>query len=103
MRPRPCLECGTPTTTGPRCPTHTRQRDAARGTRQTRGYGPEHQRARTELIALLPTMCGYGCGTLLVTPQQLIAAHRVDGHPQYGWLPSCRSCNEQAKHNRIQP
>jgi hypothetical protein len=45
MAKRPCSEPGCPTlTTTTRCPTHTRQRDKARGTRQQRGYDAAHTR-----------------------------------------------------------
>lgn len=45
-----CLEPGCPTLVrdGSRCPTHERARDRARGTRQQRGYGADHDRLRAE-------------------------------------------------------
>jgi hypothetical protein len=98
--PRPCLVSGCPllTTTGPRCPTHTRQKDQARGTRQQRGYDATHDQARRALIATLPHYCAYGCGRTLTHPNELVAAHRVDGHPEHGWIPSCQQCNRAAMH-----
>ena len=49
MARRPCAEPGCPTITdATRCPTHTRARDRARGTRQERGYGAAHDRLRAD-------------------------------------------------------
>ena len=45
---RVCAEPGCPElSTNPRCATHTREVDRARGTRQQRGYDAEHDRLRT--------------------------------------------------------
>jgi len=82
---------------GSRCPGCARRREGTRPSRETRGYGREHQAARRALVALcaergaLPCACG--CGTL-VTPDTLVAAHVLDGRPEYGWVASCRRCNE---------
>ena len=46
-----------------------------RPSRQARGYGAEHQRARALLRTLLPTPCAYGCGTVIVAASDLVAAH----------------------------
>lgn len=47
MTKRVCVEPGCPIlTTTTRCPGHTRARDKARGTRQERGYGAEHDQLR---------------------------------------------------------
>lgn len=47
MAKRVCAEPGCPTlTTTTRCPTHTRQRDRDRGTRQQRGYDAAHDQQR---------------------------------------------------------
>jgi len=47
MAMRVCAEAGCPELTkGTRCPTHTRTRDKARGTRQERGYDAAHVRLR---------------------------------------------------------
>ena len=86
---RPCLTCGTPTT-GTYCPTH-------RKTTTQRGYGTAHRQARTQLARTLPALCGYGCGRLLTAESRWVAAHRVDSHPEYGYLAACPSCNERAK------
>lgn len=96
MTRRPCLDCGTP---GPasRCPTCTLALGRQRPNRQARGYGAEHERARRQLIAQLPTAC-HGCGMALLTPQTMVAGHRVDGRPEYGYVAVCRGCNERMKH-----
>lgn len=95
---RPCLEPGCPTlTNGSRCLTHTRTKDRARGSRQARGYDAAHEAERRALLALLPCPCGYGCGRTLTTPNELVAAHRIDGHPEYGYLPACTRCNQRAR------
>lgn len=94
---RPCLECGTPTE-GTRCPTHRKAWDRGRRPTATRrGYDRDHRAARAALRDGLPGLCGYGCGTLLFPDGDWVAAHRVDGQPEFGWLASCRSCNERAK------
>lgn len=47
MAKRVCAEPGCPELTNTtRCPTHTRQRDRARGTKAERGYGADFQRQR---------------------------------------------------------
>lgn len=95
---RPCLDCGAlvpyPAT---RCPVHRSARWAHRGTTASRGYGAAHQAARRTLASMLPGPCGYGCGTTLYPGDDWVAAHAVDGQPEFGWLASCRSCNERAK------
>lgn len=91
---------------GRRCGACDRRRALSRGPRvdlreratpSARGYGHAHQQARAQLVAMLPTPCGYGCGVMLTTSAQLVAAHVVDGDPTEGYLPSCRGCNERAK------
>ena len=77
--------------------TPCRECERRRPSRQARGYGAAHQRARALLLTLLPTPCAYGCGTVIITASDLVAAHVVDGDPSAGWQASCRSCNERAK------
>lgn len=105
-RPRPCIDC-TRLTTTTRCPActaaHTTAREATRPSRQQRGYDAAHDAARRALVAQLPTHCGYGCGTMIATPRQLVAAHRVDGQPEHGWLASCARCNQRAKRPHPHP
>lgn len=70
--PHPCPEpgCTTPVPAGTsRCPAHTRARDKARGTRQSRGYDAGHDRARrtlAPLVAMGHATC-WRCG-LPITP-----------------------------------
>lgn len=78
---------------GTRCPACERRRPS----RQARGYDAAHTRARAVLLGTLPTTCAYGCGTVLRTPGDTVAAHVVDGDPSAGWVVACRSCNERAK------
>lgn len=90
MALRPCIVCGQPTPTGSRCARHRRPNAHARG------YNQAHRRARARLLATMPAPCGYGCGTTL-DATTMVAAHIIDGDPDAGWIPSCRSCNERAK------
>lgn len=99
MPNRSCLDCGR-VQNASRCPECQRIRDRARGSRQERGYGTEHDRARRNLVAMLPCFCGYGCGRLLQTAAELVAAHRVDGRPEHGWIASCARCNQRARADR---
>lgn len=51
-----CAESGCPELTHTtRCTTHTREKDKARGTRQERGYGQQHDRLRVEWEPLVAT------------------------------------------------
>jgi hypothetical protein len=99
---RPCIDCGTPTPADRCDPCRlVRNRKRLRQSSNARGYGKEHKQARTELLTLLPAYCGYGCGLVLLTPADMVAAHVVDGDPEAGWIASCRSCNERAKGRRV--
>ena len=97
---RPCLDCGRLTRERTRCSTCRKAADKLRGTATQRGYGAAHRAARMELKARLPDECGYGCGTWLEPEGDWVAAHVVDGAPEYGYLASCRTCNERAKRTR---
>ena len=84
-----------------RCPACERRRDAARPSRNARGYDAQHYAARAALAAQIygaggTVPCGYGCGTR-VSADTMVAAHLVDGRPEMGWIAACRSCNERAK------
>lgn len=104
---RPCLCTGCPvhpgrctrTTPRTRCVPCERYRDRERGTRQDRGYGPEHQAARRTLAGTLPYPCGY-CGVVVQPDERWVAAHEVDGRPEFGWKVSHPICNERAKRPR---
>ena len=78
---------------GTRCAACERRR----ASRQARGYDAVHERARAVLETTLPTPCAYGCGTILRSAAEMVAAHVVDGDPTAGWVAACRSCNERAK------
>ena len=80
-----------------RCPSCTAARDRSRGSTTDRGYGASHPRARDELREQLPDFCGYGCGTWIEPGDRWVAAHRIDGDPEAGYLLSCPPCNERAK------
>ena len=94
MPVRPCLDCGA-LSNGTRCPPCTKLNKPSA---HKRGYDGAHRAARTRLAATLPAPCGYGCGRILEPDSDWVAAHVIDGDPGAGWLASCRSCNEQAKH-----
>jgi hypothetical protein len=68
-----------------------------RRTTVARGYGPAHKRIREQLKTTLPAPCGYGCGRRLEPDGRWVAAHRVDGHPELGYIAACDSCNEGAR------
>jgi len=89
---RPCPEF----TTGTRCAFHERLREAARGSREDRGYGADHRSARAALERTLPAPCGY-CGTTIYPGERWVAAHVVDGDPTAGWMVAHPACNERAK------
>lgn len=70
MALRPCPVAGCPTLIPPGaryCPTHTRDRDKARGTRQARGYNASHYGLRAawqrRINAGEHVTCACGCGT----------------------------------------
>jgi hypothetical protein len=65
--------------------------------RQARGYGAAHERARASLAAMLPAPCACGCGAVLDVGSDWVAAHLVDGNPSAGWAAMCRSGNERMK------
>ena len=82
---------------GTRCVVCERRRPS----RQARGYDAVHERARAVLATTLPTACAYGCGTVLRSAAEMVAAHVVDGDPTAGWVAACRSCNEHAKRREV--
>jgi hypothetical protein len=93
---KPCIQCGAPIATGShRCDLCKIVR--SRPSAWSRGYNTAHKQARADMVGALPTPCGYGCGKVLAHESELVAAHVIDGNPDAGWLPSCRSCNERAK------
>lgn len=95
-----CAEPGCPTLTDrTRCNTHERARDRARGTRQERGYGADHDREakrwrdavrRGELVTC------WRCGDPITDPNDCHLGHddhdrRVTRGPEHG-----RGCNLSA-------
>ena len=96
----PCAEadCPTPVPHGTsRCPTHTRARDRARGTRQQRGYGAEHIRERRRWQNLIqagaPVTCAR-CGTPILPGADWHLDHAEDRTQYLG--PSHAQCNLSA-------
>lgn len=79
-----------------RCPACERVYQQRLGTTAQRGYGSAHQAARTRIAATLPAPCGY-CGIVIGPGERWDAAHRVDGHPEYGYVPAHPRCNQRAK------
>jgi 5-methylcytosine-specific restriction endonuclease McrA len=94
MARRPCLDCGT-LTPNTRCPTHTRTRDQARGSRQARGYDRAYEQARDAAIRNA-THCAT-CGDLFTTENPATGGHvraiRNGGSTSDGIKPECRRCN----------
>jgi hypothetical protein len=90
----PCAEPGCPElTTTTRCPTHTRQADAARGTTTARGYGNQHQAARRRWAPRVATgtiRCAR-CGQRIRPGQPWDLDHTDDRRGYRG--PSHLSCN----------
>lgn len=76
--------------------TPCRECERRRPSRQVRGYGPAHDRARRALAATLPAACVY-CGAIVGLGERWVAAHLVDGDPSAGWGVSHPACNERAK------
>lgn len=74
MAPRPCLDCGTPTP-GSRCPTCQARKTMARGTRQQRGLGRDHELMRAALLSTA-RVCAL-CGLPPTATDPLTAGHKV--------------------------
>jgi hypothetical protein len=95
--PRPCLDCGTPTGDGSRCPPCERTRDAARGTTTQRGYGTSHQRARRQhAAAFRPGQPCARCGRPIATLEQADLGHN-DDRTGYNGLEHA-ACNRGCRH-----
>ena len=77
---------------GTSCRACQRRRDAARGSREDRGYGADHQRARRALAAALPQPCAY-CGVTVTAAERWVAAHVRDGDPTSPRMVAHPSCN----------
>ena len=96
MTKRVCSEPGCPVLIdqGTRCPTHTRQRDQARGTRQARGYDAAHDRLRASyqrrMDAGEPFVC-WRCSRL-IDPDDWHLGHDDHDRTRYRG-PECPPCN----------
>ncbi len=95
MARRPCAEPGCPTITdATRCPTHTRARDRARGTRQERGYGAAHDRLRADYQRRMDrgeTFECWRCGDD-INPERWTLGHCDDDRAHYHG-PECPPCD----------
>lgn len=97
---RVCAEPGCPTlTTNRRCPTHTRQVDKARGTRQQRGYTKHHDALRAHWQHRMDTgeqvHCWRpNCGQV-IDPNNWHLGHDDHNRTIYRG-PECPLCNLQA-------
>lgn len=93
---RVCAEPGCPEVTdSTRCPTHTRTRDRARGTRQARGYDADYDRRRnsdTAALAAGHTLTCWRCGTL-VLPHDYSLGHCDDDRTVIHGPEHLRTCN----------
>lgn len=83
MRLCPVPGCGV-ATGGGRCPSHKRDAERARGTRQRRGYGSAHLRMRAVLLPLaIGTRCAI-CNRIMHEYESLDLDHsiplRIDRH-----------------------
>ena len=90
---RTCVDCGA-LTRRTRCPDCQRTREHARGTRQQRGYGPEHTRLRRDYQARMnrgePFTC-WRCGDP-IDPEHWMLGH--DDNDRTTWRgPECIPCN----------
>lgn len=96
-----CTEPGCPELTNKtRCPTHTRQRDAARGTRQQRGYDKEYdQRRKTDLARLTngEVLTCWRCGDYVLPHDYSLGHCDVDRTVIHGpeHLTKCNLANTQ--------
>jgi len=91
--PKPgCPELIPPTAKG--CLAHRREYETRRGTRQERGYGPEHDRLRADWQRRIDSgevvYCARGCGTQ-ITGRAFDLGHADDRATYNG--PECRTCN----------
>jgi hypothetical protein len=95
----PCLApgCGelvTTTTRGRRCKRHRQQLEQARGSRQARGYGAEHDARRRELAPIVEAgqaRCSR-CGELIAPGSAWDLGHDDDDRARYAG-PEHQACN----------
>lgn len=95
MTRRPCLECGAPTSNGPRCRAHTTV--PAKAPTASRGYGGDHQAERerqrpfVESGAARCTRCGKP-----IRPGEAWALDHDDNDRSRYLGPAHARCNSQA-------
>lgn len=110
MSLRVCLEPGCPTLTHkPRCERHRGERERARGTRQQRGYGAEHDRLRAEYQRRMDAGETFTCWRCAeagkpheVDPQHWHLGHDDDDRSIYRG-PECPAGNLATSQRRISP
>lgn len=94
-----CASCGAIVRPGARCSCKPNASRPKRS-RQERGYGANHTRARKQLKDLLErrgmVRCFY-CPVVIRNGEKWVAAHIVDGDPSKGWAIAHPVCNERAK------
>ena len=99
--PRPCLDCGTLTTNGPRCEAHALQAERARSRqRGRRHYTGTYDRDAKQLRATA-TACHW-CPRPFTDTDPVTADHLLPGDPASPLVPAHRSCNS-SRGNRERP
>ena len=98
MSKRVCSQpgCATLIDTSGYCPTHARERDKARGSKQARGYGQSHVKERAKwaaIIARMPVLCSR-CRQPISAGMDWHLDHTDDRHGYRG--PSHATCNLSA-------
>lgn len=92
MPPRPCIQCGTPTTRT-RCPACERTHQAKRNARRPWYQDPHYQATRHAMQASLPLTC-HLCREPITTPQDL----HVDHDPPAATVTDWRACDLKPSH-----
>ena len=98
MAARVCLDCPRiipATTRKGRCPDCARAHDKARGTRQQRGYGADHDRTRRVLVTRLrngDTLTCWRCGAPITDEHAMHVGHD-DADRSITRGPECVTCN----------
>lgn len=97
MSLRVCAEPGCPELVEPgvrdgRCDEHRRAKDRARGTRQQRGYGAEHDAMKATIADAYGQTC-HLCGERMWPHQKLEPDHTEDRTGYRGWAHA--SCNHR--------
>lgn len=90
--PRPCLTCGTPTTTGTRCPECDSERQAKRNAKRIHYKGDYKRQAKQ--IRDNATIC-HICNQPAIEDDPWTADHLIPGNPTSPLAPAHRSCNSR--------